>query len=177
LPCLIIQVSGFPLGAETRLEILSKRRYLIVRFCGQREARNLKRSYEFPVTLAEGSHPFPSRTRKLSPPAPMVLRWQRRGRVGRRRIKNQKPRKNLGAFLSSEQFLIRLHLPLPPSPPATADKSAHPMTREKAIRRTSHDPPQLATGNWRLHFPIHISLAFCISGLIKFLEEEVRVKL
>jgi len=25
------------------------------------------------VTIAEGSHPFPFRTRKLSPPAPMVL--------------------------------------------------------------------------------------------------------
>jgi len=27
------------------------------------------------VTMAEGSHPFPFRTRKLSPPAPMVLLW------------------------------------------------------------------------------------------------------
>ena len=26
-----------------------------------------------PVTMAEGSHPFPFRTRPLSPPAPMVL--------------------------------------------------------------------------------------------------------
>jgi len=25
------------------------------------------------VTMAEGSHPFPFRTRPLSPPAPMVL--------------------------------------------------------------------------------------------------------
>ena len=28
-----------------------------------------------PVARAEGSHPFPYRTRKLSPPAPMVLRF------------------------------------------------------------------------------------------------------
>ena len=40
-------------------------------------------SFRFPVALPEGPHPFPFRTRKLSPPGPMVLRWQRRGRVGR----------------------------------------------------------------------------------------------
>ena len=33
-----------------------------------------------------GSHPFPFRTRKLSPPAPMVLGRRLPGRVGRRRI-------------------------------------------------------------------------------------------
>src|SRR5690348_12720935 len=37
------------------------------------------------VAIAEGSHPVPFRTRKLSPPAPMVLPWRRGGRVGRRR--------------------------------------------------------------------------------------------
>ncbi len=35
--------------------------------------------------MAEGSHPFPFRTRKLSPPAPMVLGSRGPGRVGRRR--------------------------------------------------------------------------------------------
>ena len=39
-----------------------------------------------PVAMSEGSHPFPSRTRKLSPPEPMVLRGKPRGRVGRCRI-------------------------------------------------------------------------------------------
>ncbi len=39
------------------------------------------------MAIAEGKHPFPSRTRKLSPPAPMVLRGQLRGRVGRCRDK------------------------------------------------------------------------------------------
>jgi hypothetical protein len=34
--------------------------------------------------LAAGKHPVPSRTRKLSPPAPMVLHWGRCGRVGHR---------------------------------------------------------------------------------------------
>ena len=38
------------------------------------------------VAMAVGSHPFPFRTRKLSPPAPMVLGRRRPGRVGRRRI-------------------------------------------------------------------------------------------
>src|SRR5436305_10192064 len=40
----------------------------------------------FPVALAAESHPFPYRTRKLSPPAPMVLGGRPPGRVGRRRI-------------------------------------------------------------------------------------------
>ena len=37
----------------------------------------------FPVALPEGPHPFPFRTRSLSPPGPMVLCGQLRGRVGR----------------------------------------------------------------------------------------------
>src|SRR3954467_268241 len=37
------------------------------------------------VVLAEGERPVPSRTRKLSPPAPMVLHSLGCGRVGRRR--------------------------------------------------------------------------------------------
>ncbi len=36
----------------------------------------------FPVVIGEGSHPFPFRTRKLSPLPPMVLRGKLRGRVG-----------------------------------------------------------------------------------------------
>ncbi len=35
------------------------------------------------VTMAVGVHPVPSRTRQLSPPAPMVLGGQPPGRVGR----------------------------------------------------------------------------------------------
>src|ERR1700754_3044984 len=37
------------------------------------------------VAIAVGKHPVPSRTRKLSPPAPMVLHGRPCGRVGRRR--------------------------------------------------------------------------------------------
>src|SRR6266496_6598301 len=42
------------------------------------------------VIMAEGKHPVPFRTRKLSPPAPMVLPGKLGGRVGRRRDTNQK---------------------------------------------------------------------------------------
>jgi hypothetical protein len=40
----------------------------------------------FGVAMAEGSHLFPFRTEKLSPPAPMVLPGRPGGRVGRRPI-------------------------------------------------------------------------------------------
>ncbi len=39
------------------------------------------------VMMAEGFHTYPSRTRPLSPPAPMVLGPQGPGRVGRRQAK------------------------------------------------------------------------------------------
>ncbi len=39
----------------------------------------------FPAIIPEGQHPIPSRTRKLSPPGPMVLQGRLCGRVGRRR--------------------------------------------------------------------------------------------
>ena len=38
----------------------------------------------------QGTHPFPSRTRRLRPERPMVLCWRRHGRVGGRRIKKEK---------------------------------------------------------------------------------------
>jgi hypothetical protein len=42
------------------------------------------RCTSFLVVLPQGSHPFPSRTRKLSLAGPMILRWKRRGNVGHR---------------------------------------------------------------------------------------------
>src|SRR5690349_24730504 len=50
----------------------------------------------FAVAISVGSHPFPSRTRKLSPPEPMVLHRKRCGRVGRRRIFFEKPAQPAG---------------------------------------------------------------------------------
>ena len=41
---------------------------------------------EFPVLSAEGTHPFPFRIRKLSPPASMVLAGQLAGRVDQCRV-------------------------------------------------------------------------------------------
>src|SRR5437016_14112303 len=54
----------------------------------------------FPVAIAAESHPFPFRTRKLSPPAPMVLGGRPPGRVGRRRISpvDEAPRR--GGFVA-----------------------------------------------------------------------------
>src|SRR5690606_3836150 len=55
--------------------------------------------HRFPVRIAEGKHPFPFRTRPLSPPAPMVLPGQPGGRVGPRRKTFVAPSVPLGAFL------------------------------------------------------------------------------
>ena len=53
--------------------------------------------------MAEGKHPFPSRTRKLSPPAPMVLPGRLGGRVGRRRdiVAGEPPSGGFLAFVAS----------------------------------------------------------------------------
>jgi hypothetical protein len=47
-------------------------------------------SSKFPVITPRGSHPFPSRTRKLSLAGPMILHGQLCGNVGRRRINLEK---------------------------------------------------------------------------------------
>ena len=57
---------------------------------------------KFWVILAKGSHPFPSRIRKLSPSAPMVLHARVCGRVGRRPIKLRKPQSKDWGFLYLE---------------------------------------------------------------------------
>ena len=55
----------------------------------------------FLVTMSEGPYPIPSRTRKSSPPEPMVLRARVRGRVGRCQVYLQSPEASdcFGAFL------------------------------------------------------------------------------
>src|SRR6188508_2879716 len=59
------------------------------------------------ATRAQGPHPFPSRTRPLSPAAPMVLRPRGRGRVGRRRhLLERPPLLSTGGF----SFLSCTHL-------------------------------------------------------------------
>jgi hypothetical protein len=53
----------------------------------------------FSVAIAEGSHLFPSRTEKLSSPAPMVLPGTPGGRVGRHRNKLHEPPMQVGGSL------------------------------------------------------------------------------
>ena len=62
--------------------------------------RSTLRPKSFPVTMSEGPYPIPSRTRKSSPPEPMVLRARVRGRVGRCQVYLQSPEapKSFGAF-------------------------------------------------------------------------------
>ena len=57
------------------------------------------------VTIAEGFHAYPSRTRPLSPPAPMVLGPQGPGRVGRR----QATEEALLIFVSAVLLWFELH--------------------------------------------------------------------
>ena len=42
------------------------------------------------VIMPEGYHPFPSRTRKLRPPGPMILGAQAPGKVGHRQVNKRK---------------------------------------------------------------------------------------
>jgi hypothetical protein len=57
------------------------------------------KSQKFLVTLPVGKHPFPFRTRQLSPPGPMVLTWLRVGRVGRCQDYMKLAGGNAGLFL------------------------------------------------------------------------------
>ena len=52
--------------------------------CAQGRCRTTIQTQKILVTLAERPHPFPSRTRKLSSPAPKILRGQPFGKIGRR---------------------------------------------------------------------------------------------
>ena len=42
-----------------------------------------------------GTHPFPSRTRRLRPKRPMVLHWRRCGRAGGCQLPNKKTGENV----------------------------------------------------------------------------------
>ena len=56
--------------------------------------------YKVTAAIAEGKRPAPFRTRKLSPPAPMVLHPNQCGRVGHRRtqLENAPQPPGCGAF-------------------------------------------------------------------------------
>jgi hypothetical protein len=64
---------------------------------------------KFSVAIAKRRHPFPSRTRKLSSSAPMVLHGRLCGRVGRRRnffIKTWNQKLIPGFFLFQTTFAL-----------------------------------------------------------------------
>ncbi len=62
---------------------------------------------KFLALIAAGHHPFPSRTRQLSPPAPMIADSQGSSKVGRRQIKSEKPgEKSLGFSLSEMEVVM-----------------------------------------------------------------------
>src|SRR5277367_3678145 len=63
--------------------------------CGRSRERDFD---NLPVSLPRGSHPFPSRTRKLSLVGPMVLHAEVCGRLGDRRHKSGKPTLRSGLF-------------------------------------------------------------------------------
>ena len=59
---------------------------------GSHATRVAREPYRFLAPMAAGSHPFPSRTRQLSPPAPMIVGPQGPSKVGRRQIIKRKSR-------------------------------------------------------------------------------------
>jgi hypothetical protein len=71
------------------IRVLPSTAWCVLRKVGERRVaclatlRNTPRQVPL-VVGAEGAHPVPSRTRQLSPPAPMVLGAQAPGRVGHR---------------------------------------------------------------------------------------------
>jgi hypothetical protein len=88
------------------------------------------------VAMAEGKHPVPFRTRKLSPPAPMVLPRRRGGRVGRCRdiLRREGPLR--GPFFA---FQVRFQ-PCQPSVPEES-RSVPPAAPGSAGRRDRQRRP------------------------------------
>jgi hypothetical protein len=87
----------------------------------------------FPVAIGEGSHPFPFRTRKLSPLPPMVLQAQVCGRVGHCRGYFKKAR------CSVEHRAFSLVRPFPTHAPPTTSRTVRP--ESGASRRRGPDNP------------------------------------
>jgi hypothetical protein len=72
--------SGFRRAAQTP----RKRLKFAARFmANDKRPQTNDRCYDLSVILPRGLHPFPSRTRKLSPAGPIVLHAKVCGRVGR----------------------------------------------------------------------------------------------
>ena len=87
--------------------------------------------------MAAGTHPFPFRTRQLSPPAPMVLGGHSPGRVGRRRILSDdaRPRRRASSRSRPGSLLRRPPRQDPPWPSARP-----PPARRQRRRRPAPQP-------------------------------------
>ena len=99
--------------------------------------------------MAAGSHPFPFRTRKLSPPAPMVLGGRPPGRVGRRRISNDEDPRSGGGPLSfspggtiSPMAGSDSRSPRPKKPPRGRTRRAGPTERWREAAGPPYRRPQ-----------------------------------
>src|SRR6266511_1907832 len=98
------------------------------------------------VAIAEGRHPVPSRTRKLSPPAPMVLPWRRGGRVGRRRDSSHESRLRAALGVSapnSRAVRTGPRVPLGPAMPRAFEprhgRAGRPQRRQVQLPRDVMD--------------------------------------
>ena len=114
-----------------------------------RSLSSSRRAHIFAVATAVGTHPYPSRTRKLSPPAPMVLGSRGPGRVGRRRNNSQKSPATLrqsptlaegcgasgGSFNPWPRLLVIVAARPGGGPPEAADRAAEPGGADPARAR------------------------------------------
>lgn len=74
-----VELTGTNRPRTWQLTSVARARCVVLEVSGVPELQSVS------VAIAEGRHPVPYRTRKLSPPAPMVLPGKLGGRVGRRR--------------------------------------------------------------------------------------------
>src|SRR6476620_5588482 len=103
---------------------------------------------DFPVAIAAGSHPFPSRTRKLRLPAPMVLGGRPPGRVGRRRISQARtPLRGRSSRFTPRcgrrlEYLCRATVDHPPAPVVRRVLQGRPRAKRAVrARRPARVPP------------------------------------
>src|SRR5262245_15250568 len=88
--------------------------------------------------MAEGSHPFPFRTRPLSPPAPMVLPGQPGGRVGRCRDFSFSRGPDAQASGASFFFLAS----------RAGARLTHGRQRRPSLSKTAGDPSMSGHSKW-----------------------------
>ena len=104
--------------------------------------RGLRRpvSETVPVAMAEGKHPVPYRTRKLSLPAPMVLHAGACGRVGDRRTTHTIPAGGREPHQGPPPPAGDNHSTTTPAPDTPPDNRAADRTRHDSITNQTHRP-------------------------------------